>query len=611
MKEVDYMAVKRVKTPWYNYYDGVQKHLEYPDFSVYKLIEYTASKHLNNISYNYYGTKKTYHEFLKQIDEAARSFKALGIKHKDIVSICMPNTPEAIIAFYAINKIGAISNLIHPLSGENEIKSFLNKTSSKYIVTIDVALDKIENIIDDTKIKNIIVASAADSMPLYLSTAYKAMNIYNQAMSVINKYVGKNKDKILKWNDFIKLGKSYTKEIEDDFKGKEVAAILYSGGTTGEPKGVELTNLNLNAIAMQAFEACACLNEKDKVLAIMPIFHGFGLAVCIHTVQYFGGTSILVPQFSAKTFDKLLRKYEPNIIVGVPTLYEALLKNKSIIRHNMSYIKCAISGGDSLSIELKKKIDKFFKKHGADVQIREGYGLTECGSVSCLTPQNYYREGSIGVPLPDTLYKIIDPSTEKELPYGEDGEIVISGPTVMRGYYRSKKETKQTLRKHKDGHIWLHTGDRAYMDKDGFIYYKQRIKRMIVSSGYCIYPQYIENVIDGHEDVLMSCVIGIPHPYKVEVAKAFIVLKNSNKASDEVLESIKKHCEKNLAIYSWPYEYEFREELPKTLVGKIAYNVLMQEEEAKAKDRKFSKDDKKPITVEVVPDEVTDKMKKS
>ena len=610
MKEVNKMAKKRVKTPWYGYYDGVQKHLEYPDFSLYKLIEYTSSRHLTNISYNYYGNKKTYHEFLKQIDEAARAFKALGIKHKDIVSICMPNTPEAIIAFYAINKIGAISNLIHPLSGENEIKHFLNKTNSKYIVAIDVACDKIENIVDETKIKNIIVVSAADSMPRYLSALYKTMNISKQAVSIINKFIGKNKDKMMKWSDFIRFGKTYVKEIDDDFKGKDVATILYSGGTSGAPKGVELTNLNLNALAMQSFEACANLKEKDTVLAIMPIFHGFGLGVCIHTVQYFGGTSILIPQFSAKTFDKLLKKYEPSVIVGVPTLYEALLKNKSMVNYQMPYLKGAISGGDSLSVELKKKIDDFFQKHGADIQVREGYGLTECGSASCLTPERYYRVGSIGVPYPDTLYKIVKPNTDKEMPYGEEGEIVISGPTVMRGYYRSRKETKQTLIKHKDGHIWLHTGDQGLMDKDGFIYFKQRIKRMIVSSGYCLYPQYIENVIDGHDDVLMSCVIGINHPYKVQVAKAFIVLKDHEKANDETLKSIKEYCEKNLSRYSWPYEYEFREELPKTLVGKVAYNVLMQEEEAKNKNRKFDKEeDKKPITIEVVQDEIIDELK--
>ena len=601
---------KRVSTPWYNFYDGVKEHLEYPDMSIYKLIEFTASKHLNNISYNYYGNKVTYYEFLKQIDEAARAFKELGIRQKEIVSICMPNTPEAIIAFYALNKIGAISNMIHPLSGENEIKNFINKSNSKTLITIDVAMGKINNIINDTKLKDIIIVSASDSMPAYLNLAYKTTKIHKNILNIFKNITNKNKNKMMRWYEFIKLGRKYTKEIDDSFKSKDIATILYSGGTSGEPKGVELTNLNINALAMQCFELCANLKEKDKILAIMPIFHGFGLSVCIHTVQYFGGTSILIPQFSAKTFDKLIKQYTPNILIGVPTLYEALINNKNMKHYKMPFLKCAISGGDSLSIELKKRVDEFFKKHGSDIQLREGYGLTECGSASCLTPEKYYRVGSIGIPMPDTYYKIVKPGTEINLPYGEEGEIVISGPTVMHGYLRNRKETRQTLKRHNDGRIWLHTGDQGIMDKDGFVYFKNRLKRMIVSSGYCLYPQYIENVIDSHPDVSMSCVIGINHPYKIQVAKAFIVLKNSKKATEEVLASIKKHCEKNLSRYSWPYEYEFRDKLPKTIVGKIAYNVLVQEEAAKQKNRIFTEEEEKPIAVEVIGEEILDKMKK-
>ncbi len=572
---------KGIRAPWYKYYGDEKEHLEYPDFSVYKLIEYTASKHLNNISYNYYGTQKTYHEFLKQIDECARALKAMGVKHKDVVSICMPNTPEAIIAFYAINKIGAVASMIHPLSAENEIKYYLNLSKSSFLICIDFAFNKVHNIINETKIKNVVTVSVADSMPYYMIPIYLATKGY--------KIIMKRDEKRISWKEFIKLGKTYTKEIDDDFKGKELAAILYSGGTTGTPKGVKLSNLNLNAQAMQSFEHVACLREKDKVLAIMPIFHGFGLSICIHTVQYFGGTSILLPQFSAKTFDKVLLKYEPNVIVGVPTLFEAICSNKKLEHSDLSFLTCVISGGDSLSVELKKKFDNFLSSHKSKAVIREGYGLTECGSASCFTPLNHYREGSIGIPYPDMYYKIVEDGTEKEVPYGQEGEIVITGPTVMQGYVRNKKETKQTLRKHKDGRIWLHTGDQGIMDPDGFIYFKSRLKRMIISSGYCVYPNYIENIIESHPDVSMSCVIGIDHPYKVQVAKAFIVLKDQSKATDETLNSIKEIVEKNLARYSWPYDYEFREELPKTLVGKIAYNVLIHEEEMKKHNRSWEK----------------------
>ena len=594
---------KKLKAPWRKYYDKEKEHLEYPDFSAYKLIEYTASKHLNNISYNYYGNQKTYHEFLKQIDEVARSLKAIGVKQKDVVSICMPNTPEGIISFYAANKIGAIASMIHPLSAENEIKHYLNISKTEWLITIDFAFNKINKIIKETKVKKIITASVAESMPMYMVPLYVATKGYKI-------WIEKNDDQ-LSWKDFIKLGKEYTKEIEDDFKGKEIAAILYSGGTTGTPKGVKLTNLNLNASAMQNFEHVACLKAKDKVLAIMPIFHGFGLSVCIHCVQYFGGTSILLPQFNAKTFDKIVKKYDPNVIVGVPTLFEAMTNNKNFSHMRLDNLTCVISGGDSLSIELKKKFDNWLEEHHSKTTIREGYGLTECCAASCFTPLNYYRPGSIGIPYPDTYYKIVEDGTEKEVPYNTEGEIVITGPTVMDGYIRNKKETKQTLRKHKDGKIWLHTGDEGMMDEDGFVYFKGRLKRMIISSGYCVYPNNIENVIESHPLVSMSCVIGIPHPYKVTAAKAYIVLKDKTKQTDETIEEIKKLVEKNLARFSWPVAYEYRDELPKTLVGKIAYNVLLQEEKMKTKNENWEKEEEilEQVEGETPTDELLDKMK--
>lgn len=561
--------MNNVKTPWYKFYDGIKEHLDYPDASVYELVEQSAKKHPEYISYNYYGNKKTYGELLTQIDEVAKAFCSLGVGNRDAVSICMPNTPEAVICFYALNKIGAIANMIHPLSAENEIRHYLNLSESRYIVTIDIAFDKVNHICGQTHLKNIIKVSVGDSMPPVMKAMYyvtKGRKIHTEC-----------NENTMSWKQFLKLGRNYSGGCERKTVGNDTAAILYSGGTTGYPKGIELTNLNFNALAMQSFEACHCLKEKDRVLAIMPVFHGFGLGICIHTVQYFGGTSILLPQFSAKTFDRLLKKYRPNIIAGVPTLYEALLMNKRLEGYDLSFLKCVISGGDSLSVGLKHKIDSFLKEHGADIQVREGYGLTECVTGSCLTPEKYYREGSIGVPYPDMYYKIVKPQTDTELDYMQEGEIVISGPTVMKGYLNEEEENARTLKRHGDGRSWMHTGDIGYMDEDGFVYFRQRLKRVIVSSGYNIYPQYIENVIDSHPDVLMSCVIGIDHPYKMQVAKAYIVLKNDVLLSDGIKQSIKEHCEKNLARYSWPYEYEFRDDLPKTLVGKIAYNELDKE----------------------------------
>ena len=609
---------KRLKAPWLKYYGNEEKgHLEYPNFSAYKLIEYTASKHFNNYSYNYYGNRVTYHEFLKQIDQVARSLKALGVKEKDVVSICMPNTPEGIISFYAVNKIGAIASMIHPLSAENEIKEYLNVSKSNWLITIDFTFDKVNHILKETNVKKVVTVSVAESMPNLMKSLYNATNLPKAIKSLnpmyyLSGYTMELNLNRLSWRDFIALGKTYTEEIKDDeFTGKDIAAILYSGGTTGTPKGVKLTNLNLNASAMQNYETNPFLRDKDKCLAIMPIFHGFGLSVCIHCIQYFGGESILLPQFDARSFDKIMKKYEPNFVIGVPTLFEAMMNNKNFDRLDLSYLKAVISGGDSLPFELKQRFDEWLNKHKATCGIREGYGLTECCAASCLTHVGNYKAGSIGIPHPDMFYKIVDIGTEKEVPYGVEGEIVITGPTVMDGYINNRKETKQTLRKHKDGYVWLHTGDSGYMDEDGFVFFKGRIKRMIITSGYCVYPNNIENTIDQSKFVSSSCVIGLPHPYKINAPKAFIVLKDPNVDKEIALADIKSQVEKNLARYSWPVEYEFRGELPKTKVGKIAYNVLLQEELSKGIKKKWDKDDSEILDqVDNIKD-VTDELEKA
>lgn len=559
-----------VKTPWYRHYDGVKAHLEYPDDSVYRMLKNSADRHPDYFSYNYYGNKKTYQQLVRQVDRCAGAFWQLGVRAGDRVTICMPNTPEAVISFYALSKLGAAANMVHPLSAQNELSYYLKVSESRILVTIDLAFSKILPIIGETGLTTCILVSVKDSMPAPLKLAYQLTRGRNVAVPRAKEAIS--------WKQFMNLAKGKEDQPVEHGAGEQVAAILYTGGTTGYPKGIELTNYNFNALAMQSIEACQCLEGGDRVLAIMPVFHGFGLGICIHTVQCFGGCSILLPQFRADTFHKLLKKYRPNIIAGVPTLYEALLRNKQLESYDLSFLKCVISGGDTLSVSLKQKLDRFLQSHHADLQIREGYGLTECVTGSCLTPMRQYKEGSIGIPYPDTYYKIVKPDTEEELAYGAEGEILISGPTVMKGYLNNEAETRAVLRTHQDGRIWLYTGDLGYMDEDGFVYFKQRIKRMIISSGYSLSPQYIENVIDAHPAVLMSCVIGIDHAYKGQVVKAFVVPKDPAANRDELLLMIRAHCEERLARFSWPYEYELRNQLPKTLVGKIAYNQLLEEE---------------------------------
>ena len=314
-----------------------------------------------------------------------------------------------------------------------------------------------------------------------------------------------------------------------------------------------------------------------KMLSVMPVFHGFGLGIGIHTPLVAGGTCVLIPQFNVKTYAHTLVKQKPNLIPGVPTLFEALLRAEDLENADLSFLRGIFSGGDSLSPELKKKVDAFLHEHGCTQQIREGYGTTECVTASCLTPKDYARKGSIGVPFPDTYYKIVAPGTTTEVDPNTEGEICVSGPTVMIGYMDNMEETLHTLRRHHDGRIWLHTGDLGYMDQDGFVYFRQRIKRMIITSGYNVYPSRLENIIDANEKVLLSCVIGVKDPYRVQRVKAYVVPMPGVEPTEELKQEILTYCASRIAKYAMPREIEFRKELPKTLVGKVAYRVLEEE----------------------------------
>ena len=555
------------KQPWYKYYSNGGK-IEYPELTIYELIAKTCETYPNYYAFEYFGKKITYRELLMRIKKTASSLLELGVKEGDRVTICMPNTPVAVITFYAINMIGATASMIHPLSSENEIEFYLNESNSKYILTVDLVYNKLMKVIDKTKVEKIIVSSVSDDMSKFKHAMY-------WFLSGRKTKIEKN-EKAIFYSELMKLG-VYYKEFECcKRKMDDEAVILYSGGTTGNPKGIVLTNMNFNALAMQCHLMCDPAKAGDSVLAILPIFHGFGLGVTIHTPLYIGMKVILVPNFSPRKFGSLIKQYKPNFITGVPTLYEALLKTK-LGKKDLSSLTCVVSGGDTLLPSFKKTVDEFLKEHGSKAEIRCGYGLTECTGASCLNPRQEYRDNSIGIPLPDMDYKIVKIGTMDTAKTNEDGEICISGPTVMKGYLNNPEETKKTLVKHPDGKIWLHTGDIGCMDEDGFIYFKQRLKRLIVSSGYNIYPSYVEDIIKKHPMVDTCVVIGIPHEYKKQVAKAYVVLKDGEKPSASTKKSIKKYCEENLAKYSWPYEYEFRDSLPTTLVGKVAYKKLEEE----------------------------------
>ena len=568
MNIINLIKQKLIKTPWDKFYTKEDLKVKVPDTSMYEVLKEAVLKYESRPIINYFGKRITYREFLNNVDKAALAFRSQGVRRGDIVTICMPNTPEAMISFYALNKIGAICNMIHPLSGEVEIKEDLLSTNSVMLVMIDLCYEKVKNIIKETSVYKTIVVSARDSMPFFMGVGYQ----FSQGFKVKRPL---KSEAYLYWNDFLKKAVGYNHTFNIKISKDDPAVILHSGGTTGKPKGIILSNGNFNALTEQAKIVFSDVEPGDRVLGIMPIFHGFGLGVSTIGPFILGCELVMVPQFNAKKFDKLLDKYKPNVIFGVPTLYEALASTKNDYL-DLSGLKYAISGGDSLSSSLIKRVNHYLKEHNAKIKISQGYGMTESLAAVALSYGKAYREDSIGIPFPGNYIKIVTPETQEEVPYGEDGEICIAGPTVMLGYLDNEKETNEMLQIHKDGMVWLHTGDIGMMDSDGILYYKQRLKRLIISSGYNIYPSHVEEVIEGHPSVLKCSVIGIPHPYKVEVPKAFIVLKNDYNPLT-VKASIKEYCKKNLASYAIPKEFEFRKSLPKTLIGKVDFKKLREE----------------------------------
>ena len=571
IEKITFPVPENVKTPWFSHKGSIPATLEYDDCTMYEKVEAIAKKYPNNIAFDFMGKHTTYKQMLEQINKCARSLKTIGIREGDKITIAMPNCPQAIYMLYATNAIGAIANMIHPLSAEKEIELYLQMSESVVVVTLDQFYNKFEAIRENTKIVNIIIARIKDELSKPIKTGY--MLTEGRKITPIPKDAP-----VIQWDQFSKLGKACSWNYKVKRKAQDPAVILYSGGTTGKTKGIVLSNINFNALSQQVIAANPMFRPGDKMLAAMPLFHGFGLGVCIHTMLSQGGRCILVPRFTAKSYAKLITKYKCNFIAGVPTLYEALLRIPSMEKADLSCLKGVFSGGDSLSVELKKKCDSFLYNRNSIVQIREGYGTTECVTASCLTPPTLHKEGSIGIPFPDTYYKIVEPDTDRELPFGEEGEIVIAGPSVMMEYLDMPEETAHTLRKHSDGLTWLYTGDLGKMDSDGFIYFKGRIKRMIISSGYNIYPAQMENIFDAHEKVQMSCVIGVPDSYKMEKVKVFVMLKEGVPANEETRSELFDYARKHVAKYAMPYDIEFREKLPTTLVGKVAYRQLEEEE---------------------------------
>lgn len=560
--------------PWLDYYSRKDKKIKFTDKTIYEYMVSSVGEDKDYYVLNYFGTRMTYSEFFSKINAAAKSLRFLGVKPKDVITICMPNTPEAIICFYAINKIGAIADMVHPLTSEIQMKNYLNDSKSRFLILLDSNYAKFKDILEDTLVYRTVLVSPSESMKPLMKIGY----FFTRGIKITKPKLGEIE--FMTWKEFIIKGLHYNKKITYRMSKDDTAIILHSGGTTGKPKGIMISNYNFNAECQQDGVNVINVRPKDKILTILPIFHGFGLCVCVHCPICLKVETILMPEYDHNRFYKIWKNLKPHVMLGVPSLFEGMINNKKFDKVDMSQLKYIISGGDFLSIPLEEKINDFLRLHKSKVKIKKGYGMTESVAATAYTYDGTNKPGSIGIPMVGNNFSIRDVDTYEKKENGVEGEICVNGPTIMQGYLNNESETKNVLKEH-DGEIWLHTGDLGYMNDDGIIFFTGRCKRMIVSNGFNVYPNMIEEAIEKHDHVKKCCVIGIPHKYKIQVPKAFIVLEENKKPNAKLKKELRDLCKKNLAAYAIPKDLEFVESLPKTLYNKIDYKLLEKKEKEK------------------------------
>ena len=558
--------------PWLAFYGHVPPHVEYPRITLYEAIVATAARTPDAVALEFFGARTTYRALVDAIDRAAAALASLGLRAGERLLISLPTTPAGVIAFYAANKLGVVPALIHPLSAPPEIQHYLDATGARVALTLDAFHGVFARLEPKRPLDAIVLSRIGDDLSFWKRAAFwltkgrKIPRVPDDA-------------RVRWWRDLLRQSHGSVPRAatttDDD------AAILFSGGTTGLPKGIVLTNRNFIAEGMQA-ATWVGMTSADSILAILPLFHGFGLGVCVNAALMVGGRSILVPQFSAPIVARLLRSARPNLLVGVPTLFDALARDASLARADLSCLRACFCGADTLPRPVKERFEALVAARGGRVRLLEGYGLTEAVTGIMAMPLDTYREGSIGLPFPDMDARICRYGTTEEMPVGEEGEICLAGPALMRGYLNDPEATAQTLRLHADGRTWLHTGDLGRRDQDGFFYFVVRAKRMIKSSGFNVYPAQVEAVLLRHPLVAEACVIGVPDPARIERVKAIVVLNDPTQESEATTHALMAHCRHELIKWSCPRDIDFRRELPRTRVGKIDFMALVREERARS-----------------------------
>ena len=565
--------------PWLAHYDPWFKaQMNYPEETLYELVAKTARRFPQYPALSFMGRQISYQELLERIDQAAACLRSLGMKSGEVATICLPNVPHAVIFFYAVNRLGGICNMVHPLTPAEEMAHFIRTTRSDYLIILDAMLAKHTSMLEQSRIRRTIVCSIMDYLNIGLKVGFFITK--GRKIPAVPKSLA-----YIKWRAFMGLaaGEPYQRAINP----RDCAVYLHSGGTTGLPKTIMLSSYNFNVLAVQGLQIVGIENPDDfdpaglAMVTILPLFHGFGLCMGMHTMLVNGMRAILVPQFSPDVLAEVIIKEKPTFIAAVPTLFEGILKNKKLQQADLSCLSAVFCGGDTLPADLKDRFDEFVKARHGTCTMREGYGLTETVTVCAVNPMLDARDNTVGIPLSDVLMKIVEPGTTHAVATGKDGEICIHAPTMMIGYLDDPEATSDTIRRHDDGLSWVHTGDYGFMDDDGYFHFKQRIKRILKVSGIPVFPSQIEDVVSKLPEVRLACAIGVPHPYKMQVVKLFVVLNENAPDQETMRQRLISHCEKYLIQYAIPKEIEFCTDLPLTKVGKIDFVSLERIELAK------------------------------
>ena len=558
-----------IDKPWLKYYSKEAINAKLPECTIFEYMYENNKNYPKDIAINYMGRKITYKELFENIDKTASAFIKAGVKEKDIVTIALPSIPEALYCLYALNKIGAVANMIHPLAGKEETLNYLNEVKSRVAVIFDGAYATIVDDIDKTSVEQVIVASPSDSLPIVLKIAY---NLKVKKPRLEHRFIS--------WNDFIQKGDGFPVETSKR-NCHEMAIISHTGGTTGTPKGVMCSDANINALIWQI--GCNLLHTRqEKYLVVLPPFVNYSLVNAMLEPLAFGFQVILIPKYEPDKFADYVTKYKPNHISSIPAYWEVLLTIDKLKSVDLSCLNHIYYGGETMSIGIENAVNELLLSRGARNKLCKGLGSTEMMSAATVTYDNINLPGSVGIPLVKVNCKTVNPLSGEELSYKEEGEICFSAPTLMMGYYKNNEATDEIIKVQEDGCRWIHTGDLGYINEDGVIFVTGRIKRIIMTKGKDgqvtkLFPDRIEKAIYSNSTVALCCVVGIPHETRINYPKAFVVLKDGNTPGNDIKQSILSGCKELLPDYMIPEEIEFRKDLPRTSRGKVDYRALEKE----------------------------------